>query len=188
MRPPRVSAISLKAPGLLVEIRNGRHAPFARQTSRLNRKTRVAESGTVPECAGHMPIGPRIREGGWLRNGKSNQLAARCALHPVNDAFDVGFETEFPNFASICGRAEFRGRERSRSNRRRMCGSAALKAFNSLHQVLDLASARARSSSRLRLRLHLRYSSGLGFFRVCRTGRSEEIGRTACRESGCTSV
>src|SRR3546814_1810069 len=101
-----------------------------------------------------MPIGPRIREGGWLRNGKSNQLAARCALHPVNDAFDVGFETEFPNFASICGRAEFRGRERSRFNRRRMCGSAALKAFNSLHQVLDLASARARSSSRLRLRLH----------------------------------
>src|SRR3546814_15505974 len=105
MRPPRVSAISLKAPGLLVEIRNGRHAPFARQTSRLNRKPRVAESGTVPECAGHMPIGPRIRDGGWLRHGKSNQLAARRALPPVNAAFHAGFDAEFPNFASICGRS-----------------------------------------------------------------------------------
>src|SRR3546814_20531011 len=143
MRWPRVSAISLKAPVLLVEIRIGRHAPFARQTSRPNRKTRVAESGTVPECAGHMPIGPRIREGGWRRNGKSNQLAARCALHPVNDAFDVGFETQFPNFASICGRADFRRRERSRFNRRRVCGSAALTAFNYLPKMLVLASARS---------------------------------------------
>src|SRR3546814_18925675 len=125
MRPPRVSAISLKAPGLLVEIRNGRHAPFASQTSRLNRKTRVAESGTVPECAGHMPIGPRIREGGWLRTGKSNQLAARCALHPVNDAFDVGFDTELPNCAYNCGRAEYRGRKSSRFNRRQLWGCAA---------------------------------------------------------------
>src|SRR3546814_14538746 len=85
MRPPRVSAISLKAPGLLVEIRNGRHAPFARQTSRLDRKTRVAKSSTVPECASHVPIGPRIRERGWLRTGKSNQLAATCALPPGHD-------------------------------------------------------------------------------------------------------
>src|SRR3546814_865458 len=89
--------------------------------------------------------------------------------------------TEFPNFASICGRAEFRGRERSRFNRRRMCGSAALKAFNSLHQVLDLASARARSSSRLRLRLHLRYSSGLGFFRCCRTGEDQIMRAETCQ-------
>src|SRR3546814_2030900 len=92
MRPPRVSAISLKAPGLLVEIRTGRHPPFARQPSRLNRTTRVAESGTVPECAGHLPIGPRIRAVAWPRHGKSNQLAARCALHPVNDAFDGGLD------------------------------------------------------------------------------------------------
>src|SRR3546814_8280623 len=62
-----------------------------------------------------------------------------------------------------------------------MCGSAALKAFNSLHQVLDLASARARSSSRLRLRLHLRYSSGLGFFRCCRTGEDQIMRAETCQ-------